>query len=222
MKSNELKKRILTSIILLPVIIFIILSSKIFFVGLLVCVFFISFFEWFFLNNNKISISTILGIFILFFSMLSAYFLFGKSLQEQVILLWIVLICFFSDIGGLFFGKIFKGKKLTKISPNKTYAGSIGSFLFAFIPILFFDFFNNTFFFKNNFLVLSNITLILTLLFSFTCQVGDIIISYFKRLNNVKDTGFLLPGHGGLLDRIDGIIFVLIIFEILKSFNIFS
>ena len=113
--------------------------------------------------------------------------------------IYIFCICIFSDIGGLIFGKFFGGKKLTKISPKKTISGSLGSFIFslALVP-LFINLYNN----QTDFFLLS----ILTITISFICQLGDLIISYLKRKAKVKDTGDLLPGHGGILDRIDGIL----------------
>ena len=110
-----------------------------------------------------------------------------------------LLVCISTDIGGLIFGKIFKGKKLSKISPNKTLSGSLGSFVFSILLIpIFYSHFDN--------LKLS-VLLVITLLISLVSQLGDLFISYLKRKAKVKDTGDLLPGHGGLLDRIDGIIF---------------
>ena len=116
-------------------------------------------------------------------------------------------ICIFSDIGGFVFGKTFGGKKLTKISPNKTISGSCGSFIFSVLPFfIFYIFYKNTdYLLYNN--ILFNISSCLYL--SLVCQLGDLFISYFKRLAKVKDTGRILPGHGGLLDRIDGIVFAL-------------
>ena len=128
-------------------------------------------------------------------------------------------MCFFSDIGGFCFGKIFGGKKITNISRNKTYAGMYGSFIFSIFPILILYFINLEFL-ELNILILSWKYIILSLLFSLICQLGDITVSYYKRKNKVKDTGKLLPGHGGLLDRIDGLIFVMIFSGILKIFNL--
>ena len=120
-------------------------------------------------------------------------------------LLFILFIFVFSDTGGFVVGKLVGGKKLTKISPNKTISGTIGSFLFSIIPGIFILFmFNDIIDFNDN------VVLIFKCLFlSLICQLGDLLISYFKRKAKVKDTGSILPGHGGLLDRIDGFIFVL-------------
>ena len=120
-------------------------------------------------------------------------------------LLLVIIICVLTDIGGYIFGNIFKGPKLTKISPKKTYSGVIGSFLLSLIfTNLFLDFLSNvkTFeFTKEMFLFI--------LLVSLVSQIGDIIISYFKRKSKIKDTGTIIPGHGGILDRIDGMIFAI-------------
>ena len=119
----------------------------------------------------------------------------------KIYLLYSTLVAILSDIGGLVCGKIFKGKKLTKISPNKTISGSIGSFIFSLFLI--------PFFYKS--LIDQNLLniLIATIIISLTSQLGDLFISLLKRKAKVKDTSDLLPGHGGVLDRIDGIIFAI-------------
>jgi len=118
----------------------------------------------------------------------------------------ILLICISTDIGGYIFGNTFKGPKITKISPNKTYAGSIGGFICS---LLFLHIFNSfVFLFENYQFNFSIKNIIFILILSLISQIGDIVVSYFKRLYNKKDTGNLIPGHGGILDRIDGMIFV--------------
>ena len=114
-----------------------------------------------------------------------------------------MMICVFSDIGGFLFGKIFKGKKLTKISPKKTISGSIGSFLLSLALVPFFQYFLSEKFDSIFDLIM------LALIVSLSCQLGDLFISYIKRKAKVKNTGDLLPGHGGFLDRIDGILFAI-------------
>ena len=115
-------------------------------------------------------------------------------------ILFLICICICSDIGGLWFGRFFKGKKLTKISPNKTVSGSIGSFLLSLFLVPIFSIF---FEYKSN-----NLTdlILISIFVSFFCQIGDLLISFIKRKAKVKNTGNLLPGHGGLLDRIDGML----------------
>ena len=127
----------------------------------------------------------------------------------------IIAICIATDVGGYTFGNIFKGKKLTKISPNKTINGSIGSFILplTLVPLFFYilsEEFNSIF-----------VLVILAIIVSFICQLGDLFISFLKRKANVKDTGDLLPGHGGILDRIDGIIFALPLGIMIWEFLIF-
>ena len=130
--------------------------------------------------------------------------------------IFILLICISTDMGGYVFGKTFKGPKLTSISPKKTYAGMIGSFIFfvvLFFVLLVMNFINKEF-------ILSY--LIFILIISSVSQIGDIFISYFKRLSHIKDTGNLIPGHGGLLDRIDGMIFAFPISYLFLSTEFFS
>jgi phosphatidate cytidylyltransferase len=131
--------------------------------------------------------------------------------NQKIYLLYAILVAILSDIGGLIIGKTFKGKKLTKISPNKTISGSVGSFVFSMILIPFF--YEDLIEF--NFLII----VIITLTISFISQTGDLFISYMKRKAKVKDTSDMLPGHGGFLDRVDGIIFAIPIGLIL--FNLF-
>ena len=125
------------------------------------------------------------------------------SSESAVFFFYVISICFFTDIGGYAFGKIIGGRKLSKISPNKTVSGTIGSFILSIIPLIFFLQFN----YINLELNINNI--IFCLLISLISQLGDLFISFLKRKAKVKDTGKLLPGHGGILDRLDGIIFAI-------------
>ena len=209
-------KRILTSLLLSAVLLFCLFLNSFLMLYLIIIASIISFYEFnilvkkIFKNNKKnYFLSNIVSfIFICFFIFSGYYFL----KNDIVKLFYVILICVFSDTGGYFIGKLIGGKKLTKISPKKTISGSLGSFLFSIFPLfILWEFFRNI----NYDLVLGNIeknllTLIFISLFlSLVCQLGDLLISYFKRLAKVKDTGTLLPGHGGLLDRIDGLIFVI-------------
>lgn len=145
---------------------------------------------------------------ILFLLYLSIAFIicFNIFIIDKYFFLSILMICVFSDIGGYVFGKTFGGKKLTKISPNKTVSGSIGSFIFSYIVFfLIYFYFNDLLFVRLDFEILFFIPLIISLI----CQLGDLFISYYKRKAKIKNTGNLIPGHGGLLDRIDGSIFAL-------------
>lgn len=195
--SREFTLRILSSIIILPITLVIIKIGSFYFAYFLVILLFIALTEWNKLSKNRNYKKP--GIFFVISAFISAFFLREVSL---FFLILTILICVASDIGGYSFGKILKGPKITKISPNKTYAGMFGSFLMSYlISFLFINEFSN---------LKLDLSLSLTVIFlSFVCQMGDLIISYFKRIKKVKDTSNLIPGHGGLLDRIDGILFAI-------------
>ena len=223
--SNELIKRMMTSIILFIVAIYCILINKIIFLIAVFMTAYLCFSEWCNINYKFFSgqfwnyfLIRGLGLFYLLFPfILGAFFLRGNSFESALFFIVILCICICSDTGGYVFGNIIGGKKLTKISPNKTISGSIGSFIFSILPIFLIDLQN---YIDINFdFSLKNI--LFCLIISLTCQLGDLFISYFKRLNKVKNTGSILPGHGGLLDRIDGIIFAIPTASILKLSQIF-
>ena len=209
--SNELKKRLLTSVLLISLLAAMYHYSFVMIIALI----FIAIIVWieFYALISKILPSKNLKdkllrflyktISLLYLSLL-VYFIFAiESYYPNLKLyfLYSILVAILSDIGGLVFGKTFKGKKLTKISPNKTYSGSIGSFIFSLLL---------TPFFYKELIVYSFSTLILiTVLISLTSQLGDLFISFLKRKAKVKDTSDILPGHGGFLDRLDGMIFAI-------------
>ena len=218
----NLLNRTLTSIILLTVLYICLFLSKFLWLYLLIISSFISFYEFNKLikkiykkQQNKIILINIFSFIYLFFFVFTGY-----NYYNTLSLIFILMICIFSDTGGYFVGKLIGGKKLTKISPNKTVSGSIGSFIFSTIPVIIFLLVSKN---ENNYEIMTNYNgnlfalIIVSLLLSFLCQLGDLFISFFKRKAKVKDTGSLLPGHGGLLDRIDGLIFVLPITFILES-----
>ena len=210
--KNENLKRILSSLILIPVVFFFIIKGSFFFIFFLVVFLLFAIYEWNKMSKNQIKF---VGILYLFISTYSALVLRDRGAD---LLFFIILICIFTDIGGYVFGKLFKGPKLIKISPNKTYAGMIGSFFLSFIIGLIFvytilnsnlaelypQYFNFFYINLNDFWLLIFIFLI-----SAVSQAGDLVISYFKRLAKIKNTGNIIPGHGGLLDRVDGIIFAI-------------
>ena len=199
---SELKKRIITSIVLIGIFLFCYFIHAYFFYALIVIVSLIS---WIELNNifKKIKLKKSLKninvflslIYLSFFTFIVCY-----SYHEKISLIFILLVCIFSDVGGYIIGKTIGGKKLTKISPKKTISGSIGSLFFSIIPLFILNIYDNDEYPIKIFIFL------LCLLISLACQIGDLFISYLKRKAKVKDTGNILPGHGGLLDRIDGII----------------
>ncbi len=195
----ELQKRIFSSLILIPFSFFVIIKGSVIFVFFLTIIFFISLNEW--IKMIKKNDLRIIGIIFLIFSIYSAYFLREKSLIDFIL---IIILCISTDIGGYTFGKFLRGPKLIKISPNKTYSGMFGSFLFA---ITFSYLFVNLY--EPNLISISNLGFIIfVILISGISQIGDLMISYFKRSSKIKDTGKIFPGHGGMLDRIDGMIFV--------------
>tara|TARA_B100001250_G_scaffold22920_1_gene19278 strand:- start:1193 stop:1834 length:642 start_codon:yes stop_codon:yes gene_type:complete len=203
---TELKTRIFTSALLFLVLYFVLINNIILLIVLLY-IFYLSFIEFnnifkkIFKNNKLFHFFLILifSLYLVFFSLIIYLYLTLEFNNNKIIFLFLLSVSISTDIGGYCFGKIFKGKKLTKISPNKTYSGVIGSIglsiLVAFI------------FFKN--LDLNYNYLIITILLSFISQFGDLFVSYLKRKAKIKNTGSLLPGHGGILDRIDGVLFVL-------------
>ena len=194
--SQELTKRILSSLVLIPItLFFIIKGSYLFIFFLMICLSLITY-EWYMMSKKKPY--SVFGYIFLFFSFYTIYKI--RIDNDYWFLLFVTILCVSTDIGGYVFGKIFKGPKLTKFSPNKTYAGMIGGYLLSIISsIILINFYSSE----------EPIIkwLIFTILISTISQLGDIIISYFKRLSKIKDTGKIIPGHGGLLDRVDGMIF---------------
>jgi len=209
--SSNIKKRILTSVLIISLLIVMFYYSYIMIVSLIIITI-ISWIEFYALISKILKKNILKDRFFRFiYKTLSLFYLSGlvylifaiesEYANLKIYLLYSVLVAILSDIGGLVCGKIFKGKKLTKISPNKTISGSIGSFIFS---ILLIPFFYKNYIDQN----LLNILLI-TIIISLTSQLGDLFISFLKRKAKVKDTSDLLPGHGGVLDRIDGIIFAI-------------
>ena len=204
--TKEFKKRIITSAILAAIVLNCLFINNFSWLLLLSIVSFICWFE--FINLVKriwkkkpiIIFPIILSFLFLYLFILTAYKI--RIEEGAVAILFVLGICIFSDIGGYIIGKSIGGKKLTKISPNKTVSGSFGSFLFSLFPLGVLMILG----LEENF---SEKMILYCLLLSLACQLGDLIISYFKRLAKVKDTGSILPGHGGMLDRIDGIIFAI-------------
>ena len=195
---SELEKRILSSIILLPLTFFIVIEGSFLFVTFIVICFFISIYEWNNMSKNKRYKNA--GLIFLLISFLSIYNLRMNYNDNYVLFTYIIIICISTDIGGYIFGKLFKGPKLTSISPGKTFSGMIGGFIMSILSIFIFIHIYGD---QNLSINLS----LLVLIISFISQLGDITVSFFKRTANIKDTGKIIPGHGGLLDRIDGMIF---------------
>ena len=198
---KEFEKRLLSSFILIPIAIFFIIQGSIFFIFFLSILFLVTSYEWFQMSKRN-NLLKLLGIIFLLFSFYTAFEI--REYKNFKYFLFIVVVCIFTDIGGYIFGKILKGPKLTKISPKKTYAGVFGSFLLSSLAGL-------VFYHSYGIIIIPNedlIIFIFIIFISLISQTGDLIISYFKRKAMFKDTGKIIPGHGGLLDRIDGMIFV--------------
>ena len=200
--SNEFIKRFISSVILLPLAFYFIIQGSFLLIFFTIMCFIVACFEWHMMSKKKSYY--IYGFLFLIFS----FYTFYKLSIELIDVFYVIMICSSTDIGGYVFGKIFKGPKLTKISPKKTYAGMIGGYSFSLISlsviINFIDY------------ETTSILFLLTIIISTVSQLGDIIISYFKRLSKIKNTGKLIPGHGGLLDRIDGMIFAFPIYYLIN------
>ncbi len=208
---SELNKRIITSLLLVLILILMffynfILISCLILIGVICWIEFYGLISKIFNNNDfkeKLIRFILRSLSLFYFSLLIFFILFIKTEKPDLekFIIYSLFVSIASDIGGFLFGKVFKGKKLTKISPNKTISGSIGSFIFSILLIPVFVFFYNS----QNFLSLT----IITILISLISQCGDIFISFLKRKAKVKDTSNLLPGHGGFLDRLDGVVFAI-------------
>ena len=220
----KLKKRITTSVILFLLTIFCIFINPYVFIIAIIIVSYLSWYEtnhlinsinksvtnWQHVAFNLTTLFYAFGIFTV--SAIGLYFLLGP-----VFFLYVLSICICSDIGGYIIGKNIGGKKLTKISPNKTISGSLGSFCFSMLPLLVFNNFD-----KFEYYLYSIDNFLFCLKVSLVCQLGALFVSYFKRKAKVKNTGRILPGHGGILDRIDGIIFAVpFVFMSIVGFNNF-
>ena len=206
---SNFSKRFLSSIFLIPLVFFIIYYGNLILVLFTFCCLILAFYEWYTISRNIILRFS--GFIFLLFSFFSFYML---SFELNKIF-FVIIICITTDIGGYFFGKLLKGPKLIKISPKKTYSGMLGGYFLSL---------TSSFLIGNYFQIFNLDIYLFILVFTISTisQIGDILISYFKRLSKIKDTGNLIPGHGGLLDRIDGMIFAFPIFYLLNIFGFFS
>ena len=208
--TKEFYLRFLTSTILILLLIFM-LKYSVVLITILLLLFVVSWLEFnnilenIFKKKTKSILKNLFKLIIFIYLLLFMKIIIDEFLQNQPNISWnlifVISICILSDLGGYVFGKTFKGKKLTKISPNKTYSGMVGSFIMSVI-------FGVIYSYSISFIDFKTI-IFLTIIISFICQTGDLFISFLKRKAKIKDTGNILPGHGGLLDRIDGILFAL-------------
>ena len=196
---SNFKKRFFISLLAFTLI-YILLYQKTIFNSLIIIIFLFCLYEWIKIFKKK-NIVFFFGLLILFIFLISIIRIYNLE-EYNLKFLWLVLITWLTDIGGYIFGKLFGGPKLIKISPNKTWAGAVGSIILSQFAIL-------IFFLDDNYLF--NITIIFSQLFlSIAGQIGDILMSYIKRKNNKKDSSNFIPGHGGFLDRVDGLIWIII------------
>ena len=215
---NNLQKRTLTSLIIFPLSIFFIFQGGNLLLLFLLVVFLLGNYELFTVFKKKGTIFFLDSILIL--ALFSIHYLREENLFSFYILIWVIILGVLSDIGGYVFGKIFKWKSLTKISPKKTFSGVLGSFVFSLFSLFFMEKFVVPDIIGINFLEPN--FFFLTIIFSLMAQTGDLAISYFKRLEKIKDTGKILPGHGGIFDRIDGLMFVVVLALVLYKFNVIT
>ena len=206
--DKNFRKRLLTSAFLLMLLFFmltqsVILISSLLIIFVLVWIEFNNLIDRIFIKKDSLFLKKIFQFFLFMYLLIFMKIIIDDFIDNQPNISWSLVfsitVCILSDVGGYVFGKFFKGKKLTKISPNKTYSGMIGSFLLSVA-------FGAAYSYTISFVDLK-IIIFISFLISLICQLGDLFISYLKRKSGVKDTGNILPGHGGVLDRIDGIIF---------------
>ena len=196
---SNFKKRLIVSLLAFPLI-YILLYQKVLSNLLILIVFLFCIFEWVKIFKKKNAIF-FLGLIVLFAFLLSLLRIYNFE-EFNLTFLWLIILTWLSDIGGYIFGKLFGGPKLTQISPNKTWAGAIGSIILSQFAFLIF-FLNSNYKFNINIIFMQ-------LFLSIIGQFGDILMSYIKRKNNKKDTSNFIPGHGGFLDRVDGLIWIII------------
>jgi len=216
---SNLQKRILTSLILFPLSIFFIIKGGNYIVSFLYVVLILGNFELFSAFKRKLSIIFLDGMLVI--SLLSILHLRNDTASSFVLLIWVIILTISSDVGGYVFGKFFKWKKLTKISPKKTLSGVLGSFIFSLGSVFLLGIFVQIYTELETEIFRQPRYYLLAMIFSLAAQLGDLCISYFKRLEKIKDTGKFLPGHGGIFDRIDGLIFVVIVAYISYSLKLF-
>ena len=216
---SNLNKRVLTSVIVLPLSMYFIIMGGNFIVSFLYAILILANFEAFSVFKKKLSIIFLDSVLVI--ALLSVLHLRNDTASSFVLLIWIIILTISSDIGGYVFGKLFKWKKFTNISPNKTLSGVIGSFIFSLLSLFVLGFIINLLFNLDFSFILNIKYFFLALIFSSASQIGDLIVSYFKRLEKIKDTGKFLPGHGGIFDRIDSLMFSVIVANICYYFKLF-
>ena len=216
---TNLNKRIFTSLIVFPVSMFFIIKGGNYIVSFLYAILILANFEAFSAFKRKTSIIFLDSILVV--SLLSILHLRNDTTSSLILLVWVIILTISSDIGGYIFGKIFRWKRLTNISPNKTLSGVIGSVIFSIFSILLLGLICKILFQMDLSFFLKFKYFIFAVILSLSAQLGDLMVSYFKRLDKIKDTGKILPGHGGIFDRIDSLMFSTIVANILYYLKLF-
>ena len=216
---TNLNKRILTSLIVFPLSMFFIIKGGNYIVSFLYAILILANFEAFSAFKRKTSIIFLDSILVV--SLLSILHLRNDTTSSLILLLWVIILTISSDIGGYIFGKIFRWKRLTNISPNKTLSGVIGSLIFSIFSILLLGLICKILFQIDLSFFLKFKYFIFAVILSLSAQLGDLMVSYFKRLDKIKDTGKILPGHGGIFDRIDSLMLSTIVANILYYLKLF-
>tara|TARA_B100000029_G_scaffold222573_1_gene220381 strand:+ start:3036 stop:3692 length:657 start_codon:yes stop_codon:yes gene_type:complete len=216
---TNLQKRILTSIIIFPLSIFFVVKGGAHLIFFLFFIYSLANYELFSVFKKKSTVFFLEAI--LLFALFSIYYLREDTLLSFILLFWAIILTVCSDVGGYVFGKIFKWKKITKISPKKTLSGVLGSFIFSLLSVFLLNLILNIITGSEGYTFILPNFFILAIIFSIAAQTGDLVISYFKRLEKIKDTGKILPGHGGIFDRIDSLIFVVVLAYFLYSLGLF-
>ena len=216
---TNLNKRILTSLIALPVSMFFIIKGGNYIVSFLYAILILANFEAFSVFKRKTSIIFLDSILVV--SLLSILHLRNDTASSLILLLWVIILTISSDIGGYICGKIFRWKRFTNISPNKTLSGVIGSLIFSIFSILLLGLICKILFQIDLSFFLKFKYFIFAIILSLSAQLGDLMVSYFKRLDKIKDTGKILPGHGGIFDRIDSLMLSIIVANILYYLKLF-
>ena len=216
---TNLNKRIFTSLIVFPVSMFFIIKGGNYIVSFLYAILILANFEAFSAFKRKTSIIFLDSVLVV--SLLSILHLRNDTTSSLILLLWVIILTISSDIGGYIFGKIFRWKRLTNISPNKTLSGVIGSVIFSIFSILLLGLICKILFQIDLSFFLKFKYFIFAVILSLSAQLGDLMVSYFKRLDKIKDTGKILPGHGGIFDRIDSLMFSTIVANILYYLKLF-
>ena len=213
---TNFQKRILTAFVILPLSIFFVLKGGNLLLSFLFIVFFIANYELFSVFRKK-TIILFLDL-VLILSLFLIYHLRENDYVSFQLLIWFIVLTICSDTGGYVFGRLLKWKKLTKISPKKTFSGVLGSFILSLFSLFILDLID----FSGNFEVRFSEPkfFFVAIILSLVAQAGDLIISYLKRSEKIKDSGKILPGHGGIFDRIDSLMFVIIFGFLLHNFNI--